>query len=205
MSGTTDPMDLIAIDLSNTEVNKKVDAFTEEDWKKYKYNVIIVPGFTPKHAKEDDPMDPQEVARVKAAKQALEQGEAPFILVSGGNCHPNGTKKNEATEMKRWLIYYGHLPEDRIIVEPAAQHSTTNLRNAGRYMLNHCMTKALIVTTGSQHFYFSHPGPSSYFFRCVHGSMHCRIGGLGAVKGSREIVYTPSQDVTQKGKDRLDP
>ena len=49
--------------------------------------------------------------------------------------------------MKRALLGIG-IPKDSIIVEARARHSTTNLRNAGRYMLSHGLVRGLVTPPG---------------------------------------------------------
>ena len=51
--------------------------------------------------------------------------------------------------MRQWLIARGVDPA-RILVEPCARHTTTNLRNAGRMVLAAGAHEALVVTNGSQ-------------------------------------------------------
>ena len=46
------------------------------------------------------------------------QKKAPFILVSGGNVHPNLTPYNEALEMKMALMREFGVPENAILVDP---------------------------------------------------------------------------------------
>ena len=74
------------------------------------------------------------------------------------------------------LIRMG-VPKDKIIVDDKARHSTTNLRNAGRYMLRHGMKKALITTSKGQDFYFSHPLISSFTVRSI-AQMGLKVGKL---------------------------
>jgi len=148
----------------NRAVDAKVDAF--RDWDRYPYALIAVPGYTPTDAVPAPGVHAQTRERLEMAKRDLDNGKAPFILVSGGNVHPEGTPFHEALEMKKELIRMG-VPADRIIVDAAARHSTTNLRNTGRYMHAHGIgdRKALITTTPLQDFYFSNPGISTFHMR----------------------------------------
>jgi hypothetical protein len=191
----------------NAEVNKKVDSF--KDWKKYPYQTIIVPGYTPLDQKQAVPgVNDVGKERLAKAKAAFDEGKAPFILLSGGNVYPRGTHYHEAIEMKKELIRMG-VPADRIIVDAAARHTTTNMRNAGRYMLDHNMKKGLVVTGGGpggpfdQEFYLSNPGISTFNMRC-RKELGYEVGTLKdvspdprTVKGPHksEIEYVPSDDV----------
>jgi hypothetical protein len=101
-------------------------------WARYRYTVIVVPGAGP-----DRPgvaLDAQAKLRIELAARRYHQGLAPFLLVSGGFVHPNQTAFNEALEMKRSLIRDFDVPEQAILVDPHARHTTTNLRNAARLM-----------------------------------------------------------------------
>ena len=100
------------------------------DWSQYPYTAIIVPGKGP-----DDlatPLSAGGKLRVRLAAARFFDGVAPYIIVTGGAVHPLGTKHVEAMEMRLALIERYGVPEDSIIVEPYARHTTTNLRNATR-------------------------------------------------------------------------
>lgn len=104
------------------------------DWGRYRYTAIIVPGIGP-----DDlstPLSPKSKLHVRMAAQLFAKGDTPFIIVSGGKVHPRGTSFNEAVEMRRALIERFAVPEDSIVVEPYARHTTTNLRNAARRLMS---------------------------------------------------------------------
>lgn len=121
-----------------TTVNKAAyDRIKTLKWNNYKYSVILVPGAGP-----DDPAVPLSAGgmlRCRLAAIQYQKGLAPFIMVSGGKVHPYKTKYNEAEEMKRFLIQKLHIPENAIIMEPHARHTTTNMRNAVRLMFRYGM------------------------------------------------------------------
>ena len=201
-------------------VNAAVASFT--DWDAFEYDVIIVPGFTPRPGLEEDmveAMDPERKAedpelarmsetwgddirlhptavdRLKMAVADFRDGKAPFVLLTGSNVWPKGSGIYEAIEMKKWLIQHEGVPADRIIVDAKAKHSTTNIRNAGRYMLDHGMKKALVTTSGGQNFYFGHNILSSYAFRA--------LGDMGAVpkmwiKDAHHSVFKPGAGMQRK-------
>ena len=99
-------------------------------WDAFKYSVIVVPGAGP-----DIPtvaLSAEGMLRCRLAAIQYRKGMAPYILVSGGKVHPYKTKYCEATEMKKFLIDKLKIPENAIIIDPHARHTTTNMRNAAR-------------------------------------------------------------------------
>ena len=102
-------------------------------WKEYPYPALLLFGHGP-----EDPQSHTGVMghiRLRLAADMFRRGLAPFIIVSGGNVHPNRTPFNEAVEMKRLLVELHGVPADRILIEPHARHTTTNLRNCARLLL----------------------------------------------------------------------
>ncbi|MCC9043682.1 YdcF family protein [Myroides sp. M-43] len=117
------------------------------DFKKYEYNALIVLGDGPENY--TDPLGALGKLNLKLAVEQYKQGKAPFIIVSGGHVHPNRTQTCEAIEMKKELIQLYNIPEQAIIVEPYARHTTTNLRNATRLMIEYgfdIKQKSMIVS-----------------------------------------------------------
>lgn len=102
-------------------------------WHEYPHPALLVFGHGP-----EDPQSRTGVMghiRLRIAAEMFRRGLAPFIVVSGGNVHPNRTPFNEAVEMKRLLIEQHAIPANRILMEPHARHTTTNLRNCARLLL----------------------------------------------------------------------
>ena len=99
-------------------------------WEKYRYSAILVPGLGPELP--DVKLDPNGAKRCDSAVIRWRAGLAPFLVVSGGNVHPNQTPYNEAVEMKKYLMEMYSIPEEAIIIDPHARHTTTNLRNTNR-------------------------------------------------------------------------
>ncbi|HET9106770.1 MAG TPA: YdcF family protein [Steroidobacteraceae bacterium] len=142
----------IALGLALLDVNDRDDAIAFESldarynagavakaktlgrgWERYRFTAIIVPGRGP-----DDlstPLSPGGKLRIRLAAQAFAEGLAPFIIVSGGMVHPRGTHFAEAIQMRRALLEDYGIPVDRIVVDPYARHTTTNLRNATRRLM----------------------------------------------------------------------
>jgi DUF218 domain len=120
-------------------------------WSSYAYSVIVVPGAGP----ADPNVALSDAGRWRTALAAEEYhaGKAPFVLLSGGYVHPSQTQFAEAIEMKKALLHDYHVPEEAILVDPHARHTTTNMRNAAReiYRYNIPMSKpALVVSDPAQ-------------------------------------------------------
>lgn len=184
-----------------------------DDWAAYSYPLLIVPGYTPEDTRAPAPgVHPLARRRLEQAVLDVKANLAPFILVSGGNVYPMGTPYYEAIEMKRALVAMG-FPADRVLVEARARHSTTNLRNAGRFLLERRIGRAVITTSGAgvagsnvfdQDFYFANPVLSTFYHRCE-AELGYRVGELNRVSpGHTEFV--PSPDVRRINyRDPLDP
>lgn len=126
---------------------KAIDYVKSVDFKKYEYNALIVLGDGPENYR--DPLAALGKLNLKIAVEQFNQKKAPFIIVSGGHVHPNRTETCEAIEMKKELMRVYGIPERAIIIEPYARHTTTNLRNATRLMLDYgfdIKQKSMIVT-----------------------------------------------------------
>jgi hypothetical protein len=126
------------------------------NWKNYKYTILLVPGEGP----EDNSVQISKgsIARCKLAAIAYIRGLAPFIMVSGGRVHPYKTPYFEAVEMKKYMVDSMHIPANVIIIEPHARHTTTNMRNASRLLIQYhfpLKQPALVITDISQSSYIS--------------------------------------------------
>lgn len=110
-----------------------VSAVTATAWKDHPYPAMLVFGHGPEDAQSRTGV--MGHIRLGIAAAMFKRGMAPFIVVSGGNVHPNRTPFNEAVEMKRLLIEQYGIPANRILMEPHARHTTTNLRNCARLLL----------------------------------------------------------------------
>ncbi|HZS41437.1 MAG TPA: YdcF family protein [Polyangia bacterium] len=164
------------------------------------YDLLIVPGYTPLDARAPVKVDdnPTARARLDLAAENLRGFVAPFVFVSGGSVHPPGTPLNEGLMMREYLIARG-IPAARILVDPFARHSTTNLRNAGRALLAANLKRGLIVTGFDndffdQSFYFANPVVSTFQQRC-RSELGYTVGALGAVDDHR-VAFEPAPEVT---------
>ncbi|RYY09858.1 MAG: YdcF family protein [Chitinophagaceae bacterium] len=117
------------------------------NWEQYKFSAILVPGLGPQNS--GIPLDPGGARRCDMAAAQFKKGEAPFIIVSGGHVHPNKTPYSEAIEMKNYLVNRLKIPEEAVIAEPYARHTTTNIRNAARlvFAMNMPAEKPVLIVT----------------------------------------------------------
>jgi len=157
-------------------VNKEaLLSIQKTNFKQYKYSLILVPGEGPEE--RDTELSAGGMLRCRLAAEQYRKGVAPFIMVSGGRVHPYKTKYSEAYEMKKFLKNTLQIPEEAILMEPHARHTTTNMRNASRIMFRYGIPMdqpALVVTVKSQSMYISGVMPQ----RCVQelGYVPYRIG-----------------------------
>jgi hypothetical protein len=165
--------------------------------------LIIVPGYAPLDDKESVPLHAMARYRLKEAVRAFEETGAVAILVTGGNVHPPDTPFNEAFGMKRHLVDVLKVPADRVVLEPYARHTTTNLRNAGRFMQAHGIADAIVVTDMLQSFYVGRPAVSGFEKRCRE-ELGYSLGELVRV-GPLRTRFRPSYAVMRRGDDPLDP
>lgn len=173
------------------------------DWKRYRFTAIIVPGMGP-----DDlstPLSPGGKLRVRLAAERFAAGLAPFIIVSGGMVHPRGTHFAEAIQMRKALIDDYGVSADRIIVDPYARHTTTNLRNATRSLI------ALGAPPGREALIVSDPEQISYIASQEFADRNQRVlgyepGTIGKQSSSFELPFRPSRaSLRVDPMDPLDP
>jgi hypothetical protein len=128
------------------------------DWKRYRYTSIIVPGVGPENP--IIPLSARGKLHVQLAASRFAEGDVAFIIVSGAAVHPRGSQFVEAVEMRKALIERYHVPADRIVIEPYARHTTTNLRNVTRRLVAlgaPAGQAALIVANTEQSRYIESP------------------------------------------------
>ncbi|MGK6352266.1 YdcF family protein [Parapedobacter sp. DT-150] len=117
------------------ENKKAFEAIQKTDFKKYPYSLLLTLGAGP--SIYDQPISPGGMLRSRMAARSYFEGLAPFIVVSGGRVHPYKTPYIEAIEMKKYLMNVLNVPEEAILIDPHARHTTTNLRNTARIMLTY--------------------------------------------------------------------
>jgi hypothetical protein len=159
---------------------------------------LIVPGYTP-YIGWRGGLHPVCERRLELALDGLAKNLAPAVIVSGNAVH---SPDNEAVLMHGWLRSHG-VEARRIVVEPCARHTTTNLRNAGRILFRHGHSEALIVTSDArglcrvaeQAFYLSRPWISSFYLRSL-VELGYLVGKLRQI-APHHIVFRPSPRVVE--------
>ena len=158
----------VGLSLALLDANNRIDAVAFEpidgglneatfrrarkaEWSRYPFTALIVLGAGPEAL--TTPLSPRSKVRIRAAAQRFANGEAPFLIVSGGAVHPRGTLHVEALEMRRALIERYAIPADAILIEPYARHTTTNLRNAARllFQLHAPVGREALIVSDAEH------------------------------------------------------
>ena len=164
--------------------------------------IVVAPGASEQWGHHRAPPADQEVSgtrishefsmRLLRAFGFLERGVARFVLISGGAVDGTRPDYNEAHRGRdamlamfaaRWKARAGERLADRILVDPLARHSTTNLRNVDKLCVELGIDRLLIATTmpptrllwpvllpvlyqTSQGWYFLHHRLSTFDWRC---------------------------------------
>ena len=81
--------------------------------------------------------------RTRRVAEALRANVAPFAIVSGGSEH---SRMVEAFAMLHLLRCAFGIPSERVIVEPCAEHTHTNIRNSGRWLVAMGARTGYVVT-----------------------------------------------------------
>ncbi len=128
------------------------------NFNKYAYAAILIPGNGP--VLRTTPVSPDNKIHCNLAAMRYLKGLAPLIITSGGYCYPFQGPYCEAIEMKKYLMKKFAIPENAIIIDPQARHTTTNIRNANRLMIRYGIPvgkPSLFVTSKSQTDYSANP------------------------------------------------
>lgn len=165
-------------------------------------SVVVVPGFMPMWAREPRRLHGIARRRVDAAMGEARARGIPWLLMTGGAVYPEGTPFVEAEEMAGHAARAGW-PVDRIAIEGAARHTETNLRNAGRLMLERGWPCARIVTDPGQWSYLGYPDAFGFRARTHralgHWPWRLERRSLGRLR------FWPDVRVRRPGPDPLDP
>ena len=176
---------------------------TRTDWKAFRYSLLIVPGVGPEDTGTE--LSPRSKLHALLAAQRYRQGLAPFILVSGSAVHPRGTRFVEAVEIRRALVERYGIPAGRVILEPYARHTTTNLRNATRRMVALGIPldrPTLIVTDAEQSKYIE----SQTFTDRNRTELGYLPGAVGRRLSAYDLEFQPSRlSLRHDPRDPLDP
>jgi len=119
-------------------------------WNDYPYSFILVLGSGPGDASN---LSKVGAKRADQAAQLFLEHKAPLIILSGGHVHPMQTPYCEAIEMKKYVMEKFKIPEQSILIEPHARHTTTNFRNAARLAFRYGIPVDLkaLVTSSEDH------------------------------------------------------
>src|SRR5712691_328334 len=119
-------------------------------WSDYPYSFILVLGAGPADSARISQIGAK---RADQAAQIFLQHKAPLIIFSGGHVHPMQTPFSEAIEMKKYVMEKFKIPEQSILIDPYARHTTTNFRNAARLAFRYGIPADLkaVVTTSEDH------------------------------------------------------
>ncbi|WP_025762487.1 YdcF family protein [Dyadobacter tibetensis] len=172
-------------------------------WGSFPYSVVLIPGSGP-----SDPnlaLSPVSMLRCRLGALRYFQKKAPFIVVSGGRVHPFKTKYSEALEMKKYLIDVMQVPEEAIIMDPHARHTTTNIRNTARLIFRYGFPfekAALITTTEGQSRYIE----SEIFAKRCQSDLSYLPFRLGKRLSATDIEFYPMKESLHIDDDEpLDP
>lgn len=173
------------------------------DWNRYRYSALIVTGVGPEI--EGEPLSPFGKYHLRLAARRFTQGDIAFIILSGGRAHPRATPFTEAVEMKKALIERYGVPAGAIVIEPYARHTTTNLRNASRLLMQMggpLDKDALIICNPVQSAYIE----SAKFVERNAAELGYQPGRVVSRISPTELVFRPSRASARVDpRDPLDP
>jgi hypothetical protein len=173
------------------------------EWSRYRYSAMIVTGVGPEI--EGEPLSPFGKYHLRLAARRFAQGDIAIIILSGGRAHPRGTPFTEAVEMKKALIERYGVPADAIVIEPYARHTTTNLRNASRLLMQMAAPldkDALIICNPVQSAYIE----SAKFADRNAAELGYQPGRVVRRISPTELVFRPSSASARiDPRDPLDP
>jgi hypothetical protein len=173
------------------------------EWKRWRYSAMIVTGVGPETP--DTALSPFGKYHVRLAADRFARGDIAMIIVTGGRAHPRATRFTEAEQMRAALIERYGVPEDAIVIEPYARHTTTNLRNAARLLaaLGAPLDKdAVIVCNPGQ----SETIASAAFAQRNLAELGYVPGQVGRRLSQTELEFRPSpRSMRVDPRDPLDP
>jgi hypothetical protein len=173
------------------------------DFSKYPYTMLVVPGIGPTDATTMLSEGSQAHADMAADRFAAKW--APLFALTGGRVHPDRTTYAEALEMKNYLMTARGIPENVIVVDPFARHTTTNIRNVSRLAFRYGIptnAHALIVSDFGQTITIT----GQQFLATCQSEMGLVPWRSVAMLSNDDACFVPSVIVMQQnGADPLDP
>ncbi|MDQ2819767.1 MAG: YdcF family protein [Pseudomonadota bacterium] len=183
--------DAVAFEPLDTAYNAAPFALARKtDWTSYRYTAIIIPGVGPETP--GIALSARGKLHLQLAARRFAQGDVAFIITSGAAVHPKGSHFVEAVEMRKALIERFRIPADRIVIEPYARHTSTNLRNATRRLaaMGAPLDKpTLIVANADQSRYITSPE----FAARNPAELGYDPGIIGTRRSPYEVEFVPSR------------
>jgi len=189
--------------MEQKENKKAFDRVKQVQWAKYTYAAIVIPGNGPELY--TTPISPDNKIHCDAAAARYLKGLAPYIITSGGYCYPFRGPYCEAIEMKKYLMGKYNIPEEAIIIDPHARHTTTNIRNANRLMIRYGIPidkPSLFVTSKSQHDYAMN---DAFDRRNQHELGYVPYRGKKSISNQDIVYYPVFESLHMDPLDPLDP
>lgn len=140
--------------MERSENKKAFENLKNIRWADFPYSVILTLGSGPNEKNGDAPnIGKIGIARTEEAIKLYQSKKAPLLIFSGGYVHPARTPYCEALEMKKYAMQKFNIPEEAILIEPHARHTTTNVRNAARLMFRYKIPtdKKGLITSSESH------------------------------------------------------
>ena len=175
------------------------------NWDDYQYSMIVVLGDSPNSPGDLPNISQGGIERSDRGVELFNQGLAPIIAFTGSNLAPFQTSYHEAIEMKNYVMQQHNIPEIKILVEPHARHTTTNLRNISRLIYKYKIPtdKKAIVTTSVSH--SDYVTSNQYLNRSMNEMNHIPVEFHNRIS-NREVEFTPLIKVLHLNSvDPLDP
>lgn len=191
--------------LATGENAKALAHIPDIEFADYPFTVIVVPGQGPTNLEDHLAPDGQKRADLAAARFAAKI--APLIALSGGHVHPDRTPYSEAIEMKKYLISTYSIPEEAILVDPHARHTTTNLRNVTRLLVRYGVPTdraALVTTTFGQAVYIGY-WHGTFGPRCMDELGYLPWRSLEPISDTDVCMIPAAVSLHADGRDPLDP
>ncbi len=153
--------------LSQGENVRALSNLSNINWDNYSHSLILVLGDSPNSFGDAIHLSESAKKRLVTAADSYQTGVAPLLLISGANVYPFQTPFHEAIEMKKYLLANFNIPEEAVLVDPHARHTTTNFRNTSRQIYRYGLPQnkaCLAVATASHMDYVMSP---SFRSRCI--------------------------------------
>lgn len=114
------------------QINAATLAKVKSTYQPFPYSAILLLGEGPENNLR---ISANSKLRCELAARLFFEKKAPCIIISGGYVHPFQTAYAEGVELKNYLAKEWGVPANCLVMEPHARHTTTNLRNASRILL----------------------------------------------------------------------